>query len=450
MEASRTPDSLFDHGTVRTLDDRLVIESLTVADARVADVVRQRAETGQPPVQTVVNAIEIGARVLEREGTAAEVDYVRAEFERAAGSLSKGFESQARAVAEALQGELDKVFDADSGLMASALEGHSEEIAEEIATHFGSDRSSAVQHQIKESVSKLVEEQLNKLVRHFASDDATNPFADVKRGIERTVVDSTRRQEKRVEALDEVLRRVETQVVALTEQSEGRRLLDEAEDAGTRKGRTFEEKVCRALDRIANARGDAASATGNEPGTGGSKKGDIVVEIGAGDGPVRGRIVFEVKDSRLTKPKAWAEMNGAMQARDAGFAVLVVAGEDKIPPDQQELHEYEGNKLIVAVDPEDPEGRSLELAYRYARCRLLSALEGDLTVDAAGVRVAAAEAKALLEEARNIKSSLTSAKNSVDRARTGVEGMVGSLLERLDRIESMVSAAEPAGADQLL
>ena len=83
-------------GTVRALDDRLVIESLTVEDERAAKLVRERAEAGHPPAQTVRDAVEIGARVLEREGTAAEVDYVRAEFERHAAELRERLAQGAR------------------------------------------------------------------------------------------------------------------------------------------------------------------------------------------------------------------------------------------------------------------------------------------------------------------------------------------------------------------
>ena len=53
MEASEKPqlpiDQAPDHGdgVVRALDDRLVIERLTVSDERAARVVRERAEGGQ-------------------------------------------------------------------------------------------------------------------------------------------------------------------------------------------------------------------------------------------------------------------------------------------------------------------------------------------------------------------------------------------------------------------
>ncbi len=50
----------------------------TVDDRRAAEVVRDRAQAGSLPSETVRKAIEIGARVLDSEETAANVDYVRA------------------------------------------------------------------------------------------------------------------------------------------------------------------------------------------------------------------------------------------------------------------------------------------------------------------------------------------------------------------------------------
>ena len=48
-------------------------------------------------------------------------------------------------------------------------------------------------------------------------------------------------------------------------------------------------------------------------------------------GPPPGAIVFEAKDKKLSKNEAWAELNEAMAARAASFAVLVVAGEERVP-----------------------------------------------------------------------------------------------------------------------
>ena len=146
------------------------------------------------------------------------------------------------------------------------------------------------------------------------------------------------------------------EIARMLEREDADELLAEAEAAGTRKGRTFEERVHAAIERIAEARGDCAHHVGDEPGDGGSKKGDTVVEIGAAEAKPLGRIVFEDKDDQLSRNRAWEELNAAMAERHADFAVLVVAGEENIPAKREQLVEYEGNKVIVAVDPELPDG----------------------------------------------------------------------------------------------
>src|SRR4051794_30697031 len=114
MEASEKLN-LTEDPTIRVLDRRLVIERLDVEDERAARVVRERAEAGQRPAEVVVKAIEIGARVIDSEGTAANVDYVRAELERGVGPLREE--------------------------LSETLEAGNEALAERIAASFGADRS---------------------------------------------------------------------------------------------------------------------------------------------------------------------------------------------------------------------------------------------------------------------------------------------------------------------
>jgi hypothetical protein len=151
--------------------------------------------------------------------------------------------------------------------------------------------------------------------------------------------------------------------------------------------------------------------------------------------------VFEVKDKRLSRNDAWAELNGALDQRGAGFAVMVIAGEERLPARTEQLHEYEGNKLLIAVDRDDPDDLGLEIAYRYARCRVLMARDRDLTVDAAGVRDAAEEAVSALKRAQSVRLALTGATDSVERARSGLDELVAEVHERLARIESLVAEA---------
>src|SRR5213078_803604 len=70
----------FTSSAVRVLGDRLAIEGLIVDDECAVRLAREHDD----PAKLLLDAIEIGARVLDREQTGANADFVRAEFEKAA------------------------------------------------------------------------------------------------------------------------------------------------------------------------------------------------------------------------------------------------------------------------------------------------------------------------------------------------------------------------------
>jgi flagellar biosynthesis chaperone FliJ len=424
MEASERPQlplDTVDDGIVRLVGDRIVIERLEIDDGRVAAAVRKRAESGHAPGETVRDAVEIGARVLEREGTAVEVDYVRAEFERHAAELRER--------------------------LGKALEAGDQQLAERIGLAFDGDRDGSVQKDIDALLRTALADQRESLLKLFSAQEGANPLFDFKDAMVKVYRELGSRQQAEGEENRRRIEALTREIVELKNQREADERVAEAEEAGTRKGRSFEERVHGALERIAEARGDVAHHVGDARGEGGSKKGDTVVEIGAAEGSCKGRIVFEDKDEQLSKNRAWDELNGAMVERDADFAVLVVAGDDNVPRGRETLHEYEGNKLIVAVGPDSPDGLGLQLAYRYARCRVLMGRDASLEVDAAGVRDAAEAARAALKRANSIRLALTNIDKSAAKAREGVDAIVADVESELIRIESLIAVAERADAN---
>jgi hypothetical protein len=423
MEASEKPQLPLDDagadGVVRALDDRLVIERLTVADERAARVVRTRAETGERPAETVAKAVEIGARVLDSEETAANVDYVRAEFERHAGALRER--------------------------MMKQLEAGDEALSERIAEAFDGSREGSVQKDIEALVETSLESQREAILKLLRVEDGANPLFDYKQTMVEVFKGLRQTQQQEAAENRKVIAELRRELVELKERTLADERVAEAEAAGTRKGLSFEDRVHRAIERIAVARGDSAHHTGGEASEGGGRKGDTVVEIGAGAGPCLARIVFEAKDKRgLSKQEAWRQLNGALEERSADFAVLAVAGEEQVPSGREPLHEYEGNKLIVPLDREDPDGLALETAYRLAAARVAMARDRTLTVDAAAVKDEAEAASTALKEAQKVKRALTGANTSIDNARTGLEAMVTTVRAHLERIDSLIAEADEA------
>jgi hypothetical protein len=430
------PDALGD-GSVRLVEDRIVIERMEIADEGTARVVRDRAGAGEEPARTVRRAIEIGTRVLDREETAAEVDYVRREFEHLTRAHRDSVEAQNREAVERIERAIGD--DEAQGALGSALEAHSDQLAESIAETFGEDREGAVQAQIK----RLLEDRDEEFMRRLSADDEQNPLKPLLANLRAWTKERREDQDSRDEKLEQKLDELLNKAAELSGLDQGREALEESEQAGTRKGRSFEDRVDRGLERIAATRGDASSHTGGEGAEGGGKKGDTLIELGAADGPGSGRVVFEAKDKRLSKNDAWRELNEAMGARAASFGVLVVAGEDRVPSGRETLTEYEGNKLIVAVDRDEPDGLALEVGYRLAAARVAMARDRDLTVDAPAVRDAAEEAVSCLKQAQAIRATLTGIKTSSDKARATLDEMVENVRARLERVESLVEVGEP-------
>jgi hypothetical protein len=419
MEASEKQQLPLDDGAVRALDDRLVIENLTVTDERAARVVRERAEAGHEAARTVTDAIEVGARVLDREGTEAEVHYVRAEFERQAVQLRER--------------------------LSKAIEAGDEQLAERISQSFDGARDGSVQKEIEARLSAALEQQREALLRLFSAEEGANPLFDFKDAMVRVYRDLGDRQQAEGEQNRMRIEELTRQILELKSQGDADRRVSEAEEAGTRKGRTFEELVHAELETLANAQGDAAHHVGDASSEAGGKKGDTVIEYGASTGQALATVVFEAKNRKLSKNDAWVELNAAMSERDAVYGVLVVAGEDKIPSGLEDVTEYQGNKMIAVLSRDEPDPLALRFVYRYVRARVLAAGAAGLQVDAAGVRDAAEEASARLKAANRIRKSLTNVTSSADRARGDLDEMIADVEHCLSRIESLIAEADDSG-----
>ena len=393
---------------VRTAGEALFVDGLVVEDACAVRLAREREEAGESAARLVADAIEIGARVLDREQTAAHADFVKAEFERAARELDGAFVERARKVAERLDAKVDEAFGEEHGHVAKALE-----------RHFGDASSEAVQHKVKLVVGELAVKMREDLQKQFSGDGENNPLATFQRMAVGQLRESARRQDEQLRAMDDKLGSLREELVKL--QAEKQRLEEVAAEAdrGTAKGRDYEEVVAEAVDALALPLGDLAEAVGDlKESTG--KKGDVVVAIGGCHGPAQGRIVFEAKTARMTRPKALEELDGARAERNADYAVLVVPSEDKVPAKMQALREYNGDKLIVAYDP-DHGPLALQVAYSLARARVLMARGDGEGVDAAAVTDTVERALAALDDVRRIRQQLTG-RQDPDRQGVGDRG----------------------------
>ena len=211
-------------------------------------------------------------------------------------------------------------------------------------------------------------------------------------------------------------------------------------ERGTAKGRDFEEEVAGAIEEIAIAQGDDSHAVGDIKEAGG-KVGDVVVGIDACNGPARGRIVFEAKNSKLSRPEALRELDRALEERNADFAVLVVSAEGKVPARMRTLREYNGDKMVVTYDPSEGSTLALNVAYALARARVLLRRADGEGVDAEAIRATVERALQSLGDVQRIKQQLTASKTAVDKASEIVDAMSGAVKANLAEVQALVAAA---------
>jgi uncharacterized protein DUF2130 len=416
---------------VHVVNGRLAIDWLTIEDETAVRLAADRED----PTRFVVEAIEIGARVLDREQTGANAEFVRAEFEKTARELDSEFVERARKVAERLDAKVDEVFGPEHGHVTKAL-----------ARHFGDESSVAVQNRVKTLLAEVSVQMREDLRRQFTSDSESNPL----HGFQNAHLAATRQiagqQSDQMRAMNEKLEKMTLEIAQLRSEKEKLAQIAAVEDKGTAKGRTYEEAVAEALDALARTRGDDCEAVGDTRGEGG-KKGDFVVAIDACTGPARGKIVFEAKNRKLSRNEALAELDVAIDTRTADYAVLVVSSEDKLPARTHPLREFNGDKLFVTFDPEEGSTLALEVAYGLARARVLMARAASGGIDEGALRIEVERAQGAMEDVRRIKSQLTNATTGIDAARSILDAMAANVRGHLTAIELLLAEAS-ACADE--
>ena len=230
---------------VHVLMGRVIVENVVIDDPTTAAFLDRRMSAGDDPVAIVNDAIEVGARVLEREQAAVDAEFVRNEFEKVSREVESAFTDKARVVAEFFGTKVDEVFGEENG-----------HLARELQRLFGEGSTSAVQHQLREVMRDQSARMREDLLRQFSSADGNNPLADFKAAHLRSAREMATRQEVQLEAMREQMVALKLELAGL--RSEREKAADVAAEhaRGTAKGRPYEEALADAIDAIARAQGD--------------------------------------------------------------------------------------------------------------------------------------------------------------------------------------------------
>jgi hypothetical protein len=418
---------------VHALVGRLIVENLVVDDPVAAELVSRAIDAGEDPARVVADAIEIGARVLDREQAGSSVEVLRADLEKASREVEQRLGATSEQVVTELRTRLDEAFGPDQGHVTRVL-----------ARHFGAESSTAVQHQVRTAVAELLNESRERLYKQFSSADESNPLASFQKLAVAAIRQSSDQQHAHLREMNERIGSLQLEIAKLQAEREKAHEVAAEHERSTAKGRPYEEAVFDAIDAIAGGAGDDCDAVGDMPGVGG-RKGDVVVGIDGCSGSPRGRIVFEAKNSQVPKKRALAELDEAMAQRDASYGVWVVPSEDQLPARTQPLREVNGDKLFVVYDPEDGSRLMLEVAYSLARARVLMAHSDADGLDASALRAEVERTLGAMEDVRRIKQQLTHAANGIEGARSVLEDLDRRVRLHLGQIDALLTPEDDDG-----
>jgi len=241
---------------------------------------------------------------------------------------------------------------------------------------------------------------------------------------------------------------ISEQLVALLEKSAGEKATQESYANGREKGIDFEELLDQMIQLEAVVHGDDAQFTGDFPSPSGKKTGDEVVTINlAVTNGEEIRIVWEAKTDnsykdtkgRLKRDKVASELDDAMSNREAICGIFVSDARGVDMSKQPAWQEFDGNKLIIVLDDENPDQRLIRMAYLWSRWMVLRSQdqeEGEL--DFAAIERVIASLQREFDGLANLKRLHTPIETNIAAAKKWVNEFEKSLDELMDELRELM------------
>lgn len=211
-------------------------------------------------------------------------------------------------------------------------------------------------------------------------------------------------------------------------------------DNSREKGIDFESLLDQLIQKEALIHADDALFTGDVLSPTGDKTGDEVVTLNpTTTGGFELRVVWEAKTDakfvdtkgRLKRDQVAKELNAAITNREAECGIFVADARKVNLEVQPEWQEFEGNKLAIILDHDNPDQRIIRMAYLWSRAKALESIapeDSDLDIEA--IKRALSDFQRQIDSLSNLKRHHTSAAKGIEAA----VAFVGNLENQLDTI----------------
>lgn len=242
---------------------------------------------------------------------------------------------------------------------------------------------------------------------------------------------------------------ISEQLIQLLAKSAGEKATKDAYNASREKGVDFEELLDQLIQPNAEAHGDDAQFTGDTPSPSGDKTGDEVVTLNlSATNNEEIRIVWEAKTDksfkdtkgRLKRDKVANELNSAMENREAMCGIFVSDARGIDLTKQPVWQEFDGNKLIIIIDDEEPDQRLIRMAYLWGRWVVLRSQEQEEgSLDNVAIERVLAALQREFDGLSNLRRLHTPIRTNVLAAEKWVDSFEESLDELMDELRELMT-----------
>lgn len=390
-------------------NDNVTIKNLTVTNPELASYLESKESAEQPVA--LVDLINLAVSVNNLAGSAQEAEYLK----NATEMVVQRLDGTVATLMESITLKAGQLVDPETGVIAQKM---------------------------RDTADSIGTDQDTKLRELLSPSKEGAPIAQLQSSIKAALEAHVSGLKTDLTALNTIL------VEFMGAQKKGKELYANSRE----KGGDLETLLDSMIQLESAVHNDDARYVGDTPAPSGDSVGDELVILNTdATGGKEVRIVWEAKTDkdfkdkkgRLKRDKVADELAAAIENREAicGIFVSDIAGLDmQVQPVWQE---FEGNKLIIVLDPEDPDQRLVRMAYLWARSYALRALtpeEGEYDVEAID-RVLNA-LKRELDGLTHLKRLHTPIRTNIRDAEEFVKTLEENLETLLDELRDLMSPSE--------
>ncbi len=392
--------------------DKVTINQLTISNPELATYLLSKE--GPEQLVALVDLINLAVSVKNLAGSSLETENVKKSAEMVVQSLNGTVAS----LLESIKLKTGQLMDPDSGVIAQKM---------------------------RETATSIGDNQESKLRDLLSPKKDGTPISDLQSTITTALTVHVNGLKTDITAVTQLLNEY------IGSQKKGKELYANSRE----KGGDLETLLDSMIQLESTVHGDDARYVGDTPAPSGESVGDeiIILNTKVTNGE-EVRIVWEAKTDkdfkdkkgRLKRDKVADELTAAINNREAvcGIFVSDIAGLDmQVQPVWQE---FEGNKLIIVLDPEDPDQRLVRMAYLWARSYALRAItpeEGEYDVEA--IERVLNALKREFDGLTHLKRLHTPIRTNIKEAEEFVKNLEDNLEELLDELRNLMSPSEENG-----